>query len=181
VNLNYQDILDFWFEQIEPASWWKKDLDFDARIRQQFSEIHRQASCGELFAWRETPEGRLAEIIVLDQFSRNMYRDSALAFASDPISLVLAQEAIAVGADDQLDQTRRCFLYMPYMHSESRAIHEVALELFRKHGVESNLKFELSHQRIIEQFGRYPHRNEVLGRVSTAEEVEFLTQPGSSF
>ena len=110
-----------------------------------------------------------------------MFRNSALAFAHDAMSLALAQEAITAGADKPLSAAQRCFLYMPYMHSESLIIHEVAVELFRNNGIESNLEFEIRHKTIIERFGRYPHRNEVLGRHSSAEEVEFLKQPGSGF
>jgi uncharacterized protein (DUF924 family) len=134
-----------------------------------------------LFEWRATPEGRLAEIIVLDQFSRNLFRDSPLAFASDDMALVLAQEAVRTGADQALPQQQRLFLYMPYMHSESRRIHAIALSLFESLGLAENLQYERAHKAIIDRFGRFPHRNAVLGRESTAEELEFLRQPGSSF
>ena len=177
----YRQILDFWFDEIDAALWWKKDDDFDTLLVTRFSDIHMRAKCCELFEWRKEAQGRLAEIIVLDQFSRNMFRDSALAFANDALALALAQEAIAIGADESLSPVQRSFLYMPFMHSESLAIHEMAVELFRKNGIESNLDFEFKHKRIIEKFGRYPHRNKVLGRQSTGEEIEFLTHPGSSF
>lgn len=177
----YQQILDFWFEEIEPALWWRKDDAFDALLVERFSETHAHACRCELFEWREQPGGRLAEIIVLDQFSRNMFRNSALAFANDALALALSQEAIAAGADQVLTPVQRSFLYMPFMHSESSQIHEIAVELFRENGTQDNLDFELSHKKIIDRFGRYPHRNKVLGRQSTAEEVEFLTRPGSSF
>ena len=177
----YQKILSFWFEEITPAQWWKKDDAFDALLVERFTEVHRQASAGEFFKWRNSPEGRLAEIIILDQFSRNMFRDIPGAFATDPMSLALSQEAVACGADQALTSAQRNFLYMPYMHSESLAIHEVAVELFGNNGNQSTLEFELKHKRIIEQFGRYPHRNTILGRQSTTEEIEFLSGPGSSF
>jgi len=177
----YKEILNFWFEEIEPVSWWKKDESFDALLVERFSEVHASAARCELFEWRAEPEGRLAEIIVLDQFSRNIFRDSALAFASDAMSLTLSQEAIACGSDKALSAVQRSFLYMPFMHSESLIIHEVAVELFRKNGIRSNLEFEISHKKIIGRFGRYPHRNKILGRESTTEEIDFLTQPGSSF
>jgi len=179
--MTYQNVLKFWFEEIEPVSWWRKDDAFDALLVERFSETHARAGRCELYGWRKEPEGRLAEIIVLDQFSRNMFRDSARAFASDPMSLTLSQEAIACGADQALTPVQRSFLYMPFMHSESLKIHEVAVELFRRNGIESNLDFEFKHKKIIEKFGRYPHRNKVLGRQSTTEEIEFLTRPGSSF
>ncbi|MCX7139994.1 MAG: DUF924 domain-containing protein [Proteobacteria bacterium] len=177
----HEEILTFWFEEIEPAKWWVKDDAFDQSIRARFAEVHARATRCELFAWRTQPRGRLAEVIVLDQFSRNMYRDSPAAFASDPLALALAQEAIAAGAEDALDPVERSFLYLPFMHSESPAIHAIALELYRKNGIQSNLDFEIRHKNIIERFGRYPHRNAILGRASTAEEIEFLKQPGSGF
>jgi uncharacterized protein (DUF924 family) len=110
-----------------------------------------------------------------------MFRDSPLAFANDALALALSQEAVSNGADQALTPVQRSFLYMPYMHSESLQIHEVAVELFRKNGIRSNLDFEFRHKAIIERFGRYPHRNKVLGRQSSAEEMDFLNKPGSSF
>ncbi|HKV65824.1 MAG TPA: DUF924 family protein [Rhodanobacteraceae bacterium] len=176
-----EDVLHFWFEEAMPAQLFKKDAAFDAQIRLRFGETHRAAAHGELAAWRDTPEGRLAEIIVLDQFSRNLFRDDARAFATDGMALVLAQEAIGAGADHIIPETRLAFLYMPFMHSESRAIHFEAERLFRRPGLEGNYKFELKHKAIIDRFGRYPHRNRVLGRASTPEELAFLEQSGSSF
>ena len=120
-------------------------------------------------------------MIVLDQFSRNIYRDDARAFAADPMALALAQQAVALGVDQSLPSAQRCFLYMPYMHSESRWVHERAVPLFESLGQPANLDFELKHKAIIDRFGRYPHRNALLGRESTAEELAFLEQPGSSF
>lgn len=177
----HQQILDFWFDQLKPAMWWKKDTQLDQLIEQRFGELHRQAVRGELWQWRATPEGRLAEIILLDQFSRNIHRDHPDSFAHDGMALVLAQEAITAGADLALPVVQRAFLYMPFMHSESLAIHERAVALFNTPGMESNLDFELRHRDILRRFGRYPHRNRVLGRASTEEELQFLTQPGSSF
>lgn len=178
---SYKEILKFWFEETKSEQHFERDAAFDKLIRQRFSETHRVASAGELFERRATPEGRLAEIIVLDQFSRNLFRDCPQAFACDGMALVLAQEAVHTGADRALVPPRRLFLYMPYMHSESRAIHAIAERLFRALGLAENLKYELAHKAIIERFGRFPHRNAILGRESTAEEREFLAQPGSSF
>jgi uncharacterized protein (DUF924 family) len=179
--MNYTEVINFWFEEIDPKSWFRKDESFDQLLRDRFGVIHRAARQGELFTWRDEPAGRLAEIIVLDQFSRNMFRDSAEAFAADTVALVLSQTAVAVNADKQLEPRQRAFLYMPYMHSESLVIHEVAAQLFNQPGLEGNLEFEFKHKAIIDRFGRYPHRNAVLGRQSTAEEIEFLQQPGTSF
>ena len=153
------EILKFWFEEIEPKAWFAKDLAIDQEIKVRFGELLSQAINGELYHWRTSPQGRLAEIIVLDQFSRNIHRDTPQAFAADPMALALAQEAVAAGVDKQLQPKQIPFLYMPYMHSESRAIHEVALILFNREGAENNLVFEQQHKAIIDQFGRYPHRN----------------------
>lgn len=177
----YPDIINFWFEKIDPASWWKKDETFDQLIRDRFTDVYQQAAKGELFEWRQDALGWLAEIIVLDQFPRNMFRDSAQAFATDTLAVILVQEAVANQVDKELTATQKSFLYMPLMHSESVLIHETAMDLFDQPGLESNLDFEKKHKAIIDRFGRYPHRNDVLGRVSTEEEVEFLKGPGSSF
>ncbi len=177
----HQEIIDFWFNELNPEQWWKKDLSFDQMINERFGQLHFQAKLGELYEWRKIPEGSLAEIIILDQFSRNIFRDKPEAFACDPMALALAQEAVAKGFDQSLTQTQRLFLYMPYMHSESQKIHEVAVSLFESLGIAQNLDFELQHKAIIDRFGRYPHRNEILGRKSTSEEIEFLQQPNSSF
>lgn len=126
-------------------------------------------------------EGRLAEIIVLDQLSRNLYRNSPLAFAQDALALALAQEAITLKLDAALPPIQRSFLYMPFMHSESKLIHQYALKLFEDLGNPINLDFEQRHKVIIDRFGRYPHRNQVLGRNSSQEELDFLTQPNSHF
>ena len=174
-------VLAFWFEEITPKQWWIASADFDRQIASRFGEIHAAAGRCELYGWRESATGRLAEIIVLDQFSRNIFRNSPLAFANDPLALALAQSAVAAGADQALSAAQRAFLYMPYMHSESPAIHALALALFSAAGMENNLDFELRHKAIIDRFGRYPHRNTILGRVSTPEETEFLKTPGSSF
>ncbi len=177
----YQEILKFWFEEVDQSLWWSKDDNFDQIIIEKFSELHSRAVRCELYEWRRVAEGRLAEIIVLDQFSRNMFRDSALSFAYDPLALALSQEAISVGADKKLSPIQRTFLYLPFMHSESLEIHKIAVGLYQNNGIQRNLDFEIKHKAIIEKFGRYPHRNKILGRVSTEEEIEFLKQPGSRF
>ena len=177
----HNTVLRFWFEELAPAQWWRVDAELDTRIRRQFGALHLAASAGELFEWRASPEGRLAEIIVLDQFSRNLHRGTPAAFACDPMALALAQEAVRVEADLPLPTQQRAFLYMPYMHSESAAIHVQAELLFGTRAPEANHSAELQHKAIIDRFGRYPHRNAILGRASTEEEVAFLQLPGSSF
>lgn len=174
-------ILRFWFEETPPKAWWTVDAAFDRTLAARFGELLQRAAAGELFAWRTDAPGRLAEVVVLDQFSRNIHRDMALAFAQDATALVLAQEAVATGALVQLPPIQRAFLLLPYMHSESRLIHAQAETLYREHAPPENYDFELRHKAIIDRFGRYPHRNAILGRASTPEEIEFLRTPGSSF
>ena len=180
-TVDAESVLSFWFDELEPEKWWHKDPEIDRVIRQRFRATHLAARLNKLGDWRDTPPGRLAEIIVLDQFSRNLYRDTLEAFAADPQALALAQQAVRVGDDQRLTLGQRCFVYLPYMHSESVRIHEQAIELFKQPGLEHNLDFEYRHKAIIDRFGRYPHRNSILGRESTAEELEFLNQPGSAF
>ncbi len=176
-----ESVLNFWFEEITPKQWWARSDDFDRLIESRFGALHRAAAQCELYDWRETAGGRLAEVIVLDQFSRNIYRDQPHAFACDALALGLAQAAVAVRADHELAVERRSFLYMPYMHSESPLIHTLAVSLFSAPGMVDNLNFELRHKQVIDRFGRYPHRNALLGRTSTPQELDFLQTPGSSF
>jgi uncharacterized protein (DUF924 family) len=181
-NMMYaQTILDFWFHELSPKQQFAKDNALDAMIADRFGALLESAARCELFAWRDTAKGRLAEIILLDQFSRNVYRDSPRAFTQDPLALALAQELVARGGEMQFPVEQRKFAYMPYMHSESLVVHHEALRLFAQPGLENNLDFEQRHLAILERFGRYPHRNAILGRASTAEELAFLNEPGSSF
>ena len=175
------EVLTFWFDELSPKQWFAKDNNLDKAITVRFSKLLKAAEQCELMHWRTTAQGRLAEIIVLDQFSRNIYRDQAQAFANDPLALALAQEAISQEYDKKLSDQQKAFLYMPFMHSESKLIHQQAVELFSQTSLEYNLEFELKHKVIIDKFGRYPHRNELLGRPSTDEELAFLQQPNSSF
>ena len=177
----FNKIIDFWFNELEPKQWWQKDDGLDAQIKTRFGELHHQASVSELFDWRESALGSLAEIIVLDQFSRNIYREKPAAFACDALALALAQAAIAKGFDKELTDEQRVFLYMPFMHSESKLIHKEAVKLYKALGIKNNLDFEYQHKAIIDRFNRYPHRNKILGRDSTKEELEFLKQPNSGF
>jgi uncharacterized protein (DUF924 family) len=171
-----QNVLEFWFHTLQPSDWYAKSDALDAQIRARFESTYRRVVAGETAHWRDAPEGRLAEIIVLDQFSRNMFRGQREAFAADPMALALSQEAIRAGADRRLDDTRRGFLYMPFMHSESRLIHEQAMVLFKDL---PNLDYEILHKSIIDRFGRYPHRNAALSRPSTTEEVDWMaSNPG---
>lgn len=177
----YQVVLSFWFEECTPEQWFKKDTAFDDEIKQRFGELSLQASRGELALWRTNIEGRLAEIIILDQFSRNIWRDTPRAFAQDTMALVLAQEAIRLPEYSALLPIQRKFMIMPFMHAESKKIHQEGVTLFAQLNDQYTYEYELKHKAIIDKFGRYPHRNAILGRESTAEELIFLQQPDSSF
>ena len=181
MNLKPGDVLRFWFDDLTSTDWWQPPPELDRLVADRFGALHVAALAGELYGWRDTAPGRVAEIIVLDQFSRQIYRDQARAFGQDGMALVLAQEAISVGADRELRADHRAFLYMPFMHSESVLIHQRALALFSQPGLESNLEHERRHKAVVERFGRYPHRNAALGRPSTQEELLFLSEPGSTF
>lgn len=177
-----EEVIYFWFEELSPRDWWIKSEKLDLTIKERFLKLHQIASKGELLPIRTTPEAKLAEIIILDQFSRNIYRETPKAFAYDSQALELAKETVASGDDQKLPVEKRKFIYMPYMHSESLEVHDEALALFKSlDGDEKTLNFEKAHRDIIERFGRYPHRNKILGRVSTQQELDFLAQPGSSF
>ncbi len=166
-----EDVIRFWFKTLTPNQWYKKSAELDAKISAQFEQTYYQIVAGEKSDWRDTAQGRLAEIIVLDQFARNMFRGQPQSFAADCLALALAQEAVRAGADHELNDEERAFLYMPYMHSESKLVHEEAMRLFAN---TPNIDYEVRHKAIIDQFGRYPHRNECLGRESTPEEIEWM-------
>ena len=178
---NFQDVINFWFEELSPNQWYEKDDDLDLLMTERFIALHSSVVAGECSSWRNEPMGRLAEVLVIDQFSRNIYRDDPKSFIYDPMALVLAQEAIRGDHNKNLDAKYKQFLYMPYMHSESDMIHNSAMLLFSEPGLEAAFDFELKHKSIIERFGRYPYRNEILGRTSTPEEIEFLKKAGPLF
>lgn len=169
-----EDVLKFWFAEHGKDDWFGGKPEFDARLAERFAGTHEAVSRGEAWRWRVTPEGRLAEVIVLDQFSRQLYRGKPRAFAQDGMALVLAQEAVAGGHDMKLEPQQRMFLYMPFMHSESLLVHEEAVRLFTSLGNAETLDFELAHKACLERFGRYPRRNAVLGRQSTPEELDYI-------
>ncbi len=179
--MSINDVLNFWFKELSPSDWFKKDARIDQDIRDRFSSLWLKASRGELASWRETKEGRLAEIIVLDQFSRNLHRESKKAFQNDELALKLAEEMVNLGLDKELRPEQRAFVYLPYVHSEKMEFHFRAEELLSAAGLMENLDYERKHRVILEKFGRYPHRNKILGRKSTPAEVQFLKGPDSSF
>jgi uncharacterized protein (DUF924 family) len=185
MSTDHKAILHFWFTELTEKQHFAKDAALDVLIAQRFGATLEAGSRCELFGWRNSsehgPAGRLAEIIVLDQFSRNVWRDTPRAFAQDALALALAQELVARGDDAALPPAQRRFAYMPYMHSESLVVHQEAQRLFAQAGLEDALRAEHRHLAILQRFGRYPHRNAILGRASTAEELAFLQEPGASF
>lgn len=174
-----ENILTFWFEEHTHKDWYGGKAAFDDKLKARFGDLVPQAEASELFGWRKSPQGRLAEVIILDQFTRQLFRGDARAFASDRLALALAQEAVASGDDLKLTEVQRSFLYMPYMHSESLAIQHESIRVFTPLD-ENNLKFAESHRDIIQRFGRFPKRNEALGRTSTQEERDYIADSGSS-
>lgn len=174
-----EHVLTFWFEEHTQKDWYGGKAEFDDKVRKHFGDLVLQAEASELFSWRKSPESRLAEIIILDQFTRQLFRGEARAFASDSMALTLAQEAVANGDDLKLPAEQRQFLYMPYMHSESLLIHNESLRVFAQLS-DDILKFAESHRDIIQRFGRFPKRNEALGRTSTQEERDYIADSGSS-
>lgn len=199
-SVDPETILHFWFGELDPigradpatqARWWSKDPALDEEIRQRFGATHAAAARGELDTWLNTPRARLAYIVVLDQFSRNMFRDSAAMFATDEQALRAALTGIDAGMHKQLRLDERGMLYMPLMHSEQLEIQERCVELFLELASEvdgsarasmlSRVGFAERHRDIVKKFGRFPHRNALLGRASTPDELDFLDGPGSSF
>ncbi len=183
-----REVLDFWFGPAPHAArdeWFRKDASFDERIRARFGNDVAAAVAGAFGDWCATPHGALARVVLLDQFTRNLYRDTPRAFAGDPAALATANEAVARGFDSELDHFERRFLYMPFEHSEDLAVQERSLALFRalseETGDRAALDWAEKHAAVIRRFGRYPHRNAILGRESTPEELAFLAEPGSRF
>jgi uncharacterized protein (DUF924 family) len=186
------EILDFWFGKPDEADygkprkfWFIKNPEFDQEVRSRFLKDYQQAAAGKLDDWKTSPQGCLALIILLDQFPRNIFRGQPQAFATDPQALAYAQHAVAQGFDKQLLPIQRQFIYLPFEHSENLADQHQCIELFsmlKDHPeCSSCVDYAHRHHKVIERFGRFPHRNEILGRETTPEEAEFLKQPGSSF
>lgn len=175
------EVIAFWFETCTPAQWFQKDAEFDDNLRAQFAGAVGEALSGVLAGWEASAQGRLALVILLDQFCRNLYRGTPQAFAGDERALRVCQAAVAAGDLAVLGQQQRQFLLMPMMHSEDIAVQDASLPLFAEHTDERTHRYAVQHRDIVARFGRYPHRNVILGRESTPEERVFLTEPGSSF
>jgi uncharacterized protein (DUF924 family) len=191
-----QSVLDFWFGPADDPGhtstrpqWFRKDADFDAQIVQRFGALIEQALQSGLEEWRAPPVAplpTLASVIVLDQFTRNAFRGTARAFAGDPVALRAARALVDTGLDRELTGIQRQFAYLPFEHAEDRALQRRSVELFSQLGRDEPalaglLEWAQRHHDIVERFGRFPHRNVLLGRISSAEEIEFLKQPGSGF
>jgi uncharacterized protein (DUF924 family) len=178
-----KSIIDFWFIEISPKQWWVKSVEFDDLISQRFFTIYEETRGGKYLDWINSAQSCLARIIVLDQFPRNMFREKPESFRTDVLALAATKHAISLGFDIGMPSQHKAFLYMPLMHSEALDDQTKAIELFTAAGsdLEENLKSSHRHKAIIEQFGRFPHRNQILGRASSEAEVEFLKHPGSRF
>ena len=170
----FRSILDFWFSETDPQHWWLIKSDFASRLMTRFPDVLNQARQGELSSWRRVADGRLAEILVLDQFSRIAFHGTPQAYAQDGMALVLLQEAIRSGADLAFRPEQRQYLYLPFLHSESLLIHQQAERMFERLALPRAYECAKEHRKILERFGRYPHRNAILGRESTPQEQEFL-------
>ena len=175
------DVLHFWFEEHGPDDWFSGKPEFDALIKARFEPTHEAVARGEGFAWRGSVDGRLAEIIVLDQFSRQLHRGSPVAFSQDGMALVLAQEIVAQGLDRDMPTERRLFVYMPYQHAESLVIQAQSVRLFQALGDENYLNYAKWHLEVIQRFGRFPKRNAVLSRDSTREELAYIAETDRVF
>ena len=174
-----EDVIRFWFVEHGPDDWFGGKAEFDAALAAEFAATHPRVALGEAWEWRKTPEGRLAEIIVLDQFSRQLHRGSAEAFAQDKMALVLAQEMVAQGLDTAMSLFERMFILLPFMHSESVVIQTESMRLHEALGDEKGLDFAAKHRDCIMRFGRYPFRNKALGRESTPEELTYMEEAGT--
>ena len=175
------EVLSFWFVELEKPQWFKKDESLDVDIRRRFESIHSAVSATDLGVLTTSPRIALAAIIVLDQFSRNMFRGSKKTFASDPMALNLAKLVLDKELERDYSVDEKAFCYLPFEHSEAIEDQHRSVELFRALGDENYLGYAKAHLAVIEKFGRFPHRNELLGRASTPQELDYLAQPGSGF
>jgi uncharacterized protein (DUF924 family) len=172
-----EELIDFWFSKESRERWFRSTPEYDALVRSRFEAAWEQARDGALADWEQTADGALALVILLDQMPLNMFRDQPASFSTEALSRALAERALVRGFDRIVADDRRAFFYLPYMHSESLADQERSVELFGQSGLEQNLKWARHHLEIVQRFGRFPHRNAILGRVSTPEETEWLDSP----
>jgi uncharacterized protein (DUF924 family) len=175
------DVFRYWFDELTLEQCFEKNDAIDATIRERFDDVHAKLAANDGDIHADAPRELLAALIVFDQFSRNLFRGSPKAFATDPVALRLARSAVADGLDQAMSKRERIFVYLPFEHSESAADQEQSIRLFAQLGDENLDKYAMAHKVIIDRFGRFPHRNIVLGRASTPEEIAFLEEPMSSF
>lgn len=172
-------LLHFWFDE-HPKDWFAKNAAFDAEVRARFHALHEAAAAARLAHWLEKPRSCLALVIALDQLPRNLFRGEARAFATDAMARAAARDILARGWNETMTESERLFAYLPFEHSESLADQNLACELMKDFNPDQ-YRYALRHREIVERFGRFPHRNDILGRESTAAEIEFLKLPGSGF
>lgn len=174
MTISSEDILDFWFRDTDSKLWFNSTSEFDEQIRQQFERTCQAALHGELDDWQHSPDGCLALVILLDQFPLNIYRGKRESFAGESKAKAVAKAALNKGYDQLLADQQKAFLYMPLMHSEDLSDQDRSVALYEKAGLEHNLRFAKHHRDIVRKYGRFPHRNKILGRQSTAAEIEYL-------
>lgn len=180
-NPTPETIIDYWFADGMPPRWFKKDDAFDAELRERFADAYETAASGGYDSWRESAEGTIALVLLLDQIPRNIFRDTPKAFEADAKARELTQRALTYQLDQNLSILQRMFLYMPLMHSESLEEQEQGVQLFTDLGREENIRYAIAHRDVIAKYGRFPHRNAILGRTNTPEEEAYLAQPGTGF
>lgn len=176
--MDWEEILTFWFRELTPPQWFRDGRKLDDTIRERFGDLLEKAKRDELDAWTDSPSGRLALIILLDQFSRHIFRDTPEAYAGDKKAQQLTQEGIDIGMDQELETpVKRHFFYMPLMHAEDKELQALGIVKFTANSKEfpGGLGAAKGHAAMVEQFGRFPHRNKILGRTSTPEELEFIS------
>ncbi|MFB9947283.1 DUF924 family protein [Rhizobium puerariae] len=176
-----EEVFAFWFKELTRKEWFEKNEALDEAMRRHFAPTHLSLARGEFDVWRSSPQARLAAVIVLDQFSRNIYRNTALAFATDWLALREAKLAVEAGADMAVPPEQRCFFYLPFEHAENLAEQDRSVELFALLGDAEYLDYAERHRAVIRVFGRFPHRNALVGRDSTPAELEYLSRPGAGF
>lgn len=174
-----ESVLAFWFEESKPAQWYRRDAAFDQEIEKRFGGLHEAARNNRLDDWQTQPRSALARIIILDQFSRNIFRDSPKAYAFDDMALAASRDAISRDLDTQFSAKQQAFFLMPFMHAENLSVQKESVRHFKtRMSGGDNLKHAIEHHDIIARFGRFPHRNKVLGRASTPEEIDYLNAGG---
>lgn len=181
IHADALEVLAFWFEDHGDGDWWDRSDAFDQAVRDRFAETLERARRSELWQWRRTPKGRLAEIIVLDQFSRQLFRDQSEAFALDPLALALAQELVGREPFDDFSVDERAFALIPFMHSESMTVQDEGVSLFERWTSDHYAGFARAHRDVVARFGRFPMRNAALGRASTEEERRYVEENEKAF